>query len=577
MTKTMGLKKPAISVGQHSTAGRKDRNDDSYGVLIPEPVLLETKGIAMAIADGMSSSEAAKEASETCVRSFLTDYFATHQSWTVKTSVERVLSAVNRWLHSQSEAHYDSGRGMVSTFSGIVLKSSLAHIFHAGDSRIYLIRDGAIERLTNDHRVRVSGKQEYLSRAFGISRDLAVDYRTLPIERGDILLFTTDGVHDFLRDGQMANIVRAEPNDLDGAAARIVAAAFANNSNDNLTCQIVRIDDPGATDQKALQQRLSALPFPPEISPGSTFEGYKIVRELHLSNRTQVYLAEDQETHERVVIKTPSVNFEDDATYIEMFTREEWVGQLVSSPHVLKVLAPKRLRKSLYYVTEYFEGQTLRQWMLDHPDRDLEAVRGIVEQIVKGLRVFHRKEILHRDLKPENILIDRSGLVKIIDFGSSRVAGIEEIASPVGRPVLLGTEGYTAPEYHRDVQPTTRSDIYSLGVIAYELLTGQLPYGRGFTTRRDVDRLAYIPATQLNPNVPRWVDAALAKAVHKDPLQRTEVLSALVEDLRKPNTALITNRAVPLIERNPIAFWKVVSLVLAVVNLCLLVLLFPAR
>lgn len=573
----MGLKKPAISVGQHSTAGRKDRNDDSYGVLIPEPVLLETKGIAMAIADGMSSSEAAKEASETCVRSFLTDYFATHQSWTVKTSVERVLSAVNRWLHSQSEAHYDSGRGMVSTFSGIVLKSSLAHIFHAGDSRIYLIRDGAIERLTNDHRVRVSGKQEYLSRAFGISRDLAVDYRTLPIERGDILLFTTDGVHDFLRDGQMANIVRAEPNDLDGAAARIVAAAFANNSNDNLTCQIVRIDDPGATDQKALQQRLSALPFPPEISPGSTFEGYKIVRELHLSNRTQVYLAEDQETHERVVIKTPSVNFEDDATYIEMFTREEWVGQLVSSPHVLKVLAPKRLRKSLYYVTEYFEGQTLRQWMLDHPDRDLEAVRGIVEQIVKGLRVFHRKEILHRDLKPENILIDRSGLVKIIDFGSSRVAGIEEIASPVGRPVLLGTEGYTAPEYHRDVQPTTRSDIYSLGVIAYELLTGQLPYGRGFTTRRDVDRLAYIPATQLNPNVPRWVDAALAKAVHKDPLQRTEVLSALVEDLRKPNTALITNRAVPLIERNPIAFWKVVSLVLAVVNLCLLVLLFPAR
>ncbi|MFM9939954.1 MAG: protein kinase domain-containing protein [Hyphomicrobiaceae bacterium] len=577
MTKTMGLKKPAISVGQHSTAGRKDRNDDSYGVLIPEPVLLETKGIAMAIADGMSSSEAAKEASETCVRSFLTDYFATHQSWTVKTSVERVLSAVNRWLHSQSEAHYDSGRGMVSTFSGIVLKSSLAHIFHAGDSRIYLIRDGAIERLTNDHRVRVSGKQEYLSRAFGISRDLAVDYRTLPIERGDILLFTTDGVHDFLRDGQMANIVRAEPNDLDGAAARIVAAAFANNSNDNLTCQIVRIDDPGATDQKALQQRLSALPFPPEISPGSTFEGYKIVRELHLSNRTQVYLAEDQETHERVVIKTPSVNFEDDATYIEMFTREEWVGQLVSSPHVLKVLAPKRLRKSLYYVTEYFEGQTLRQWMLDHPDRDLEAVRGIVEQIVKGLRVFHRKEILHRDLKPENILIDRSGLVKIIDFGSSRVAGIEEIASPVGRPALLGTEGYTAPEYHRDVQPTTRSDIYSLGVIAYELLTGQLPYGRGFTTRRDVDRLAYIPATQLDPNVPRWVDAALAKAVHKDPLQRTEVLSALVEDLRKPNTALITNRAVPLIERNPIAFWKVVSLVLAVVNLCLLVLLFPAR
>ena len=191
----------AISVGQHSIAGRKSRNDDSYGVLLPEKALLATKGVAIAIADGMSSSEAAKEASETCVRSFLDDYFATPPSWTVKTSVERVLSAANRWMQSQSEALSAEGRGMVSTFSGAVLKSSMAHIFHVGDSRIYLLRDRHIERLTNDHRVRVSRQQEYLSRAFGMERDLAVDYRKLPVERGDILVFTTDGVHDFLSGG----------------------------------------------------------------------------------------------------------------------------------------------------------------------------------------------------------------------------------------------------------------------------------------------------------------------------------------------------------------------------------------
>ena len=102
-----------------------------------------------------------------------------------------------------------------------------------------------------------------------------------------------------------------------------------------------------------------------------------------------------------------------------MFTREEWIGRLVSSPHVLKVLYTERARRSLYYVTEYFDGQTLRQWMLDHPSRDLETVRRLVEQIAKGLRAFHRKEILHRDLKPENILIDRNGTCKIIDFGSA--------------------------------------------------------------------------------------------------------------------------------------------------------------
>jgi len=478
----------AISVGQHSVAGRKSRNDDSYGVLLPQNSLLATKGIAMAIADGMSSSEAAKEASETCVRSFLDDYFATHPSWSVKTSVERVLSAANRWMRSQSEALSVEGRGMISTFSGAILKSSMAHIFHVGDSRIYLLRDRHIERLTNDHRVRVSRQQDYLSRAFGIERDLAVDYRKRPVERGDILVFTTDGIHDFLSDGQIANMILTMPGDLDGAAERIVSAAFANNSPDNLTCQIVRIDDPGAPDQEAQSERLSALPFPPELSGGSDFEGYKIIRELHLSKRTQVYLAQDKDTGEIVAIKTPSVNFEDDAWYIEMFTREEWIGLLVSSPHVLKVLHTDRARRSLYYVTEYFEGQTLRQWMLDHPSRDLETVRRLVEQIAKGLRAFHRKEILHRDLKPENILIDRNGTCKIIDFGSAWVAGIEEAGAPIDGETFAGTVGYTAPEYFHGEPPTTRSDIYSLGVIAYELLTDHLPYGRGFACVRDVER-----------------------------------------------------------------------------------------
>ena len=562
-----------ISVGQHSIAGRKSRNDDSYGVLLPQKALLATKGIAMAIADGMSSSEAAKEASETCVRSFLDDYFATHPSWTVKTSVERVLSAANRWMHSQSEALSAEGRGMVSTFSGAVLKSAMAYIFHVGDSRIYLLRDKHFERLTKDHRVRVSRQQEYLSRAFGMERDLAVDYRKLPVERGDFLVFTTDGIHDFLSDGQIAKIILTMPGELDGAAERIVLAAFANNSPDNLTCQIVRIDDPGAPDQEAQSERLLALPFPPELSAGSDFEGYEIIRELHLSKRTQVYLAQDKAAGEIVTIKTPSVNFEDDAAYIEMFTREEWIGRLVSSPHVLKVLHTDRARRFLYYVTEYFEGQTLRQWMLDHPSRDLQTVRRLVEQIAKGLRAFHRKEILHRDLKPENVLIDRNGTCKIIDFGSAWVAGIEEAGAPADGESFAGTVGYTAPEYFRGEPPTTRSDIYSLGVIAYELLTDHLPYGRGFASAKDVGRLEYISARCYKSDIPAWIDAAFARAVQKNPQQRAAFLSELVEDLRKPNTSLVSAGFVPLMERDPVTVWRTIAILSAVINVVLLYLL----
>jgi serine/threonine protein phosphatase PrpC len=565
-------KGPAITIGQHSQAGRKSRNDDSYGVVVPDAALLEIKGIAMAIADGMSSSEAAKAASETCVKSFLQDYYATHQSWTVKTSVGRVLCAVNRWLHGQSQANYLSDRGMVSTFSGLVLKSAVAHMFHVGDSRIYLSRGGAIEQLTRDHRVRVSREREYLSRAVGIDTELEIDYKTAPIEAGDILIFTTDGVHDFLRDSQLAGIARATPDDLDGAARQIVQAAFDNGSLDNLTCQIVRVDDPGQLDEVAHLGKLSALPFPRELTPGQSFEGYKILRELHLSKRTQVYLAKDETSGESVVLKTPSINFEDDPAYIEMFTREEWVGQLVASPHVLAVKRPARVRRSLYYVMEHHEGQTLRQWMLDNPKPHLETVRVIVEQIAKGLRAFQRKEIIHRDLKPENVLIDPNGTVKIIDFGSARVAGLEETAKPAGKPDLVGTLDYTAPEYHLGETPTNRSDIYSLGVIAYEMLTGKLPYGRGFASRRDVGRLEYISATTFNDALPAWIDAALAKAVHKKPSERTEALSALVMDLQRPNPAY-SSRPRPLLRRNPVALWRGLAVVLALVNIVLIYLL----
>jgi len=271
------------------------------------------------------------------------------------------------------------------------------------------------------------------------------------------------------------------------------------------------------------------------------------------------------------VLKTPSINYEDDPAYIEMFTREEWVGGLVSSPHVLKVLRPSRPRRALYYVTEYIEGQTLRQWMHDHPRPDLPAVRSIVEQIAKGLRAFHRKEIIHRDLKPENILIDRHNMVRIIDFGSVRIAGIEEISSPVERPALVGTMDYTAPEYLRGEAPTNRSDIYSLGVIAYEMLTGKLPYpSQSFGSKRASGRQSYTPATTYNDSIPPWVDAVLEKAVRQSPIERYDALSAFIEDISRPNPAFEPRQVRPLLERNPVAFWRGLAIVLLLLNLVLL-------
>jgi len=564
---------PLVTVGQYSVAGVKARNDDSYGVLVPTGADLASHGIAMAIADGMSSSEGAKEASESCIKTFLTDYYCTHASWSVKKSVGVVLSALNQWLFSQGQVKHQSDYGMVSTFSGVVLKGGAAHVFHAGDSRIGRLRDGRLERLTRDHRVRVGQGKEHLARAFGVDHNLEIDYRSEPLLAGDVLVFTTDGVHDFLPAAELPGLIGASGGDLEVAAKSIVQRALANGSDDNLTCQLVRIDHPGTPDEAQVMQSLTAQPFPPELAPGMDFDGYLILRELHTSNRSQVYLARERASGATVVLKTPSVNFDDDPAYIEMFAREEWVGRLVASPHVIKVLPPTRERHHLYTVTEYFDGQTLRQWMRDHPLPDLEAVRNIVEQIARGLRAFHRKDILHLDLKPENIMIDRDGVVKLIDFGSARVAGVADVVSPVTPPERVGTLDYTAPEVHAGEQPTNRADIFALGVIAYELIAGALPYGRGMASARGVARLSYKPICLQRKQVPDWMDAALRKALETAPSRRYDVLSRLVEDLRQPNSSLGYDRPRPLLERNPVAFWRSAAIVLLLLNMALLLLL----
>ncbi len=238
---------------------------------------------------------------------------------------------------------------------------------------------------------------------------------------------------------------------------------------------------------------------------------------------------------------------------------------------MLKPCVRTRERRFLYVAMEYIEGQTLAQWMTDNPRPDLEKVRSIVEQIARGLQAFHRMEMLHQDLRPQNILIDQTGTVKIIDFGSARVAGVSELAAPLERSAILGTLQYTAPEYFAGAAGSERSDLYSLGVIAYQMLTGRLPYGAEAAKVRSaagLRRLRYRTSLDEERDIPAWVDAALAKAVHPDARQRYESLSEFVYDLRHPNAALL--RSLPLIERNPARFWKGVSAALGLALFLLL-------
>ncbi len=565
-----------ISLGQYSDKGRKEINQDFHGAYIPKEPQLSSKGIAIALADGISSSDVSQVASETAVTSFLDDYFCTSEAWSVKKSAQRVLMATNSWLHSQtqrSQYRYEQDRGYVCTFSALVIKSTTAHIFHLGDARIYRLRADTLEQLTQDHRIWIAQDKSYLSRALGISPNLEIDYESLPVEKGDVFLLATDGVYEFASSHFMVDAIEQYETELDKAAKAIADEAYGQGSMDNLTVQILRVDGLPAQDAEEIYHHLTELPFPPILEARAVFDGYKIVRELRASSRSHVYLATDEDTGAQVAIKTPSIDLRSDPAYLESFLMEEWIARRIDSPYVLKPCLQTRKRNFLYIVTEYIEGQTLTQWMTDHPKRDLETVRGIVEQIGKGLRAFHRLEMLHQDVRPDNIMIDSTGTVKIIDFGSTKVAGIMEIATPVERHNLLGTAQYTAPEYFLGESGSPLSDMFSLGVIAYQMLTSKLPYGAEVAklkTKAAQKNLKYNSALNTDGSLPVWVDEALRKAVHSNPARRYADLSEFLFDLRHPNREFLKKTRPPLIDRDPVVFWKSVSFLLAIIVLLLI-------
>lgn len=552
-----------VSIGEATNKGVKAINQDFIGNSIPKEPMLSSKGIVVAMADGISSSQVSQIASESAVSSFLDDYYCTSEAWSVQNSVQKVAQAINSWLFAQtynSPYRFDKDKGYVCTFSALVLKANTAHIFHTGDTRVYQLSNSKLEQLTQDHRRVVSPEKSYLTHALGIHPNLNLDYQGKKLVEGDIYILATDGVYEFISEKDIIQTIE-ESSSLNVAANVLISLALALGSDDNLSIQIVRIDQISQY-QLGEVHELTNLPLPPKLSPRMSIDNYEILREIYISSRSHVYLAKDNESQQSVVIKVPSTELCSNNLYLERFMLEEWIGKRIKNPHVATAILPKCKRKYLYLVTEYIEGSTLTQWIIDNPKPKLEQVRGIVEQIAKGLQAFHRQEMIHQDLRPENIMIDATNTVKIIDFGSTYIAGVSDSDTEES---MRGTMRYSAPEYFLGQSGTPQSDIYSLAVITYQMLSGKFPYSVKIAQANSISaqrKLKYQTLINDESVLPLWIDDTLKKALHVEPLKRHSVLSEFVADLRKPNKAFETRTRPPLIERDPIMFWQGVSFIL---------------
>ena len=559
MSKTSQLQ---VDIASHSIQGLKDNNEDAVGFLVPkEQEVLETKGIVLAVADGVSSAEAGKEASETAISRFLSDYYQTPDTWSVKHCGQKILSSINLTLFKRSHEFVSEEKGYLTTFTALVLKSRIAHFFHAGDSRAYLLRGDEFKQLTRDHVASIGSGRSFLARAMGMDNGIQIDYSSFILEADDLLLVTSDGIHDFLTSDKIIELMSAKGS-CQTRIESLVQAAFDNGSDDNISgslCQIASLPNESLNDYNS---KLTRLPFPPPLDNGVILDGYKVLNEFFASSRSQLYLVEDTDTGEQMVMKTPSVNFEEDTGYIDRFIQEEWIGKRINSDHVVKIIKQQRPRTCLYYLMEHVKGMSLEKWMdQNHFPKPKEAFN-LVEQIAKGLSAFHKMETIHQDLKPGNILVDKDNHIKVVDFGSVFVAGLAEVFIPLEHEGVLGTASYSDPKYLLGKNTGIQGDLYALATITYEIFTGKLPYGNKIEecqTAFEYDRLRYISATEANPIIPVWFDRTLERGVSFDLEQRYDNIPEFIKDLKKPNPSYLLDDPKVTKNKSQVLFWQLLS------------------
>jgi serine/threonine protein phosphatase PrpC len=593
--------KLVLSLGGYSSAGIKAENQDAFAARIPTNDALNNKGAVAVLADGVSSASKAAQAAQMAVTQFIGEYYATPETWSTKKSAGKVLNSLNQWLYSQGSAlesdrrqhdkkrhaelvtapqdnslSHEEYQQWLTTFSAIVIKSSTGFIFHVGDSRISLFQQQKITVITTDHNQKQGRNNIVLTRALGADPRLKVDVHQLDLQQGDIYMLSCDGVHDFLSKKQLRDILITLPSKpdnqaLEAASKSIVEQAINAGSDDNVSCLLVSINELANKQLDEIERELLNKLIPPVLKVGQNLDGYQVLKVLHASPRSHLYLVQDQQ--EKIqVLKTPSVNFAEDAIYLQGFIREAWVGERIDHANIMHIKTPQHPSQFLYHLCEHIEGQTLSEWMHDHPKPSIEQVRDIIKQLVSALRAFQRLELVHRDLHPDNIMIDTNEQIKLIDYGTVWVAALAENQDTIVETLPQGSLDYIAPETLMSLKASYQSDLFSLGVICYQLLSNQLPFKpfsyknmQQVAHQQDFTWWQYRSIRQFRPELPIWLDLMLQQATAADITNRYNAYSELLSDLTTPNiTAVEAYQQQPLLQRDPVKFWQSTTLLLLI-------------
>ena len=263
---------------------------------------------------------------------------------------------------------------------------------------------------------------------------------------------------------------------------------------------------------------------------GTLFAGrYRVTRKLGGGGMADVYLAEDQELGRRVAVKILHNRYQNDVQFVERFRREATHAAGLSHPNIVAIFDRGEVDGSYFIVMEYVEGRTLKELIRSRGPCPIPVAIAYTRQILSALRYAHRNGVVHRDIKPHNVIVDPEGVVKVTDFGIAR-AGASQMTE---EGAIIGTAQYLSPEQARGAPVDQTSDLYSTGVVLYELLTARVPFSGESPVEIAMKHIGETPKSpsDLRPEVPEDLDLVVLRALSKEPKERYQSASAMDSDL----------------------------------------------
>ncbi len=512
--------------------------------------------LVAAIADGIGSAKEGAVAAQRAVAMIVDYCLARPRTWSPRRALSEFTGQINRQLHSESlERH---GRPeLTCTLTAVIVEGGRLHGCNVGDSPLFHWRRGRIQRLSETHTLAQPGLDHVLTRAIGLEPHVDPSHFELELNDGDLVLLCSDGLTAALSEDRIAELLSRR-----AAARTVVNSARHVTENDrelrdDTSAVVIDVLDLGEA-ASAARQRLEVLGT---LQAGDVIDGHKLVRPF--ADNGRVWLAHDA-SGTKVVLKFPPPEASEIESLRDAFVREAWNATRLVSPDLARAWTPEA--PALHcYAMEYIDAPTLRA-VLRHGRLPIEEARDLAQFLLRVGAFLVRHDLAHGDIKPENITARREAggpVFRLLDLGSAA-----ELFSVRSR---AGTASYLAPERFHGGAISERTEIFAIGVTLYEALTRTYPYGE--IERFQNPRFDLVPRGigPVNPTVPSWFESVVLRAVEADPERRYQHFSEMAYDLAHPAAVVAYHRKnAPLLERNPLLFFKVLSLVLAILNLVLI-------